>query len=142
MAETGNSVGEKASDVGKLVIMSGSASGEQIPNLHDDNQSVDENSQMGNSVGETEGVSDGALAEPIKSHDDNKTVDEMAETGNNSVTEKESDVVKQVIMYEGASGQHISNSDDDKSADEMAEMANGVCEKAVEVEGDLAKRIR
>ena len=120
--------------------MSGGASGEQIPNLHDDNQSVDETSQTGNGVGETEGVSDGALAEPIKNRDDNKSVDEMAETGNNSVTEKESDVIKQVIMYDGASGQYITKSDDDKSADEMAEMANGVCKKAVEVEGDLVKQ--
>ena len=139
-AEKGNSVGEKESDVGKQVIMSGGTSGEQIPNLHDDNQSVDENSQMGNHVGVTEGVSDGALAEPIKNCDDNKSVDETEETGNNSVAEKESDVVKQVIMYDGASGQHITNSNDDKSADEMAEMANGVCEKALEVEGDLVKQ--
>ena len=94
---------------------------------------------MGNGVGETEGVSDGALAEPIKNHDDNKSVDEMAEKGNNSVGEKELDAVKQVIMYDGASGQQITNSDDDKSPDEMAEMANGVCEKTVEVEGDLVK---
>ena len=46
MAETGNSIGEKESDVGKQV-MSGGASGEQIPNLHDDDQSVHETSQMG-----------------------------------------------------------------------------------------------
>ena len=140
MAETGNSLGEKESDVRKQVIVSGGTSGEQIPNLYDDNQIVDENSQTGNGVGETEGVSDGALAEPIKNRDDNKSVDETAERGNNSVAEKESDVVKQVIMYDGASVQHITNSDDDKSADEMAEMANGVCEKAVEVEGDLVKQ--
>ena len=31
------------------------ASGEQISNLHDDDQSVHETSQMGNGVGETEG---------------------------------------------------------------------------------------
>ena len=135
MAETGNSVGEKESDSVKQVIMSGGTSGEQIPNLHDDNQIVDENSQTGNGVSETEGVSDGTLAEPIKNRDDNKSVDETTETGNNSVAEKESDVVKQVIMYDGASGQHITNSDDDKSADEMAEMANSVCEKGLEVEG-------
>ena len=140
IAETGNSVGEKELDAVKKVIMSGGASGEQIPNPHDDNQSVDENSQTGNGVGETEGVSDGTLAEPIKNYDDNKSVDEMAETGNNSVAEKESDVVKQVITCDGASGQHITNSDGDKSADEKAEKANGVYKKAVEVEGDLLKQ--
>ena len=140
MAETGNSVGEKELDAVKKVIMSGGTSREQIPNPHDDNQSVDENSQTGNGIGETDGVSDGALAEPIKNCDDNKSVDEMTETGNNSVAEKESDVVKQVITYDSASGQHITNSDDDKSADEMAEMANGVYEKAVGVEGDLVKQ--
>ena len=104
--------------------------------------SVDENSQMGNGVCETEGVSDGALAEPIKNRDDNKSVEtgETAETGNNSVAEKDSDVVKQVIMYDCTSGQHITNSDGDGSADEMAEMADGVCEKEVEVEGDLVKQ--
>ena len=71
----------KESDVGKQVMSAG-ASGEQIPNLHDDDQSVHETSQMGNGVGETEGVSDGALGEPIKNRDDNKSADEMAETGN------------------------------------------------------------
>ena len=95
MAETGNSIGEKESDVGKEVV-SGGASGEQIPNLHDDDQSVHETSQMGNGVGETEGVSDGALGEPIKNRDDNKSVNEMAETGN-SIGEKESDVGKEVV---------------------------------------------
>ena len=35
--------------------MSGGTSGEQIPNPHNNNQSVDENSQTGNGVGETEG---------------------------------------------------------------------------------------
>ena len=142
MAETGNSGGEKESDSLKQVIMSGGASGEQIPNLHDDNKSVDENSQTGNGVGETEGVSDGTLAEPIKNRDDNKSVEtgETAETGNNSVAEKDSDVVKQVIMYDCASGQHITNSDGDGSADERAEMVDGVCKKEVEVEGDLVKQ--
>ena len=141
MAETGNnSVAEKESDSVKQIIMCGGTSGEQIPNPHNDNQSIDENSQTGNGVGETERVSDGALAEPIKNPDDNKSVDETAEKGNDSGTEKELDAVKQVIMYDGASGQHITNSDDDKSPDEMAEMANGVCEKTVEVEGDLVKQ--
>ena len=90
VSETGNSAGEKELDSLKQVIMSGGTSGEQIPNPHDDNESVDENSQTGNGVGETEGVSDGALAEPIKNRDDNKSVEtgEMAETGNNSVAEK------------------------------------------------------
>ena len=55
-AETGNSIGEKDSDVGKQV-MSGGTSGEQILNPIDDDQSVDETSQTGNGVGETEGVS-------------------------------------------------------------------------------------
>ena len=87
-------------------------------------------------------MSDGALAEPIKNHHDFKSIEtgEMAETGNNSVAEKDSDVVKQVIMYDCASGQHITNSDGDGSADETAEMVDGVCEKAVEVEGDLVKQ--
>ena len=62
--------------------MYGGASGEQIPNPHDDDQSVDETSQMGNGVGETEGVSDGTLAEPMKNRDNNKSVDEAAEPGN------------------------------------------------------------
>ena len=93
-AETGNdSVPEKESDAGKQVIMSGGTSGEQILNLHDDNQSVDENSQTGDGVGEMEGVSGGALAEPIKNCDNNKSVDETAEKGNNSGAEKESDAV-------------------------------------------------
>ena len=91
-AETGNSIRENESDVGKEVV-SGGASGEQIPNLHDDDQSVHETSQMGNGLGETEGVSDGALREPIKNRDDNKSVYEIAETGNN-IGEKESDVGK------------------------------------------------
>ena len=121
MAETGNSIGEKESDVGKEVVYGG-ASGEQIPNLHDDDQSVDETSQMGNGVGETEGVSDGALAEPMKNRDNNKSLDEAAEPGNNSVAEKESDSVKQVIMSGGASGEQIPNShDDDQSVDETSE---------------------
>ena len=91
--------------------MSAGASGEQIPNLHDDDQSVHETSQMGNGVGETEGVSDGALGEPIKNCDDNKSVDEMAETGN-SIGEKESDVGKEVVSG-GASGEQIPNLHDD-----------------------------
>ena len=62
--ETGNSIAKKESDVGKQV-MSGGTSGEQILNPNNDDQSVDETSQMGNGVGETEGVSDGTLAEPI-----------------------------------------------------------------------------
>ena len=135
-----NSAGEKDSEAVKQVIMYDGASGEQIPNLNDDDQSVDETSQMGNGVSEPEGVSDGPLAEPIKNHDDNKSVDETAEKGNNSGAEEESDALKQVIMYDGTSGQHITNSDDDKSPDEMAEMANGLCEKTVEIEGDLVKQ--
>ena len=207
IAETGNSIGEKESDVGKEVVYGG-ASGEQIPNPHDYDQSVDETSQMGNALGETEAVSDGALAEPMKNCE-NKSFDEAAEPGNNSDAEKESDSVKQVIMSGGASaeqipnphdddpsvyetsqmgngvletervsdgasaepiqnrdynnsvdetakkgnnsgaekesdavkqGQHITNSDHDKSPDEMAEMANGVCEKTVELEGDVVKQ--
>ena len=53
MAETGNSICEKESDVGKEVVYS-RASGEQIPNRHDDDQSV-ETSQMGNWLVVTEG---------------------------------------------------------------------------------------
>ena len=207
IAKTGNSIGEKESDVGKEVVYGG-ASGEQIPNLHDYDQSVDETSQMGNVLCETEAVSDGALAEPMKNRD-NKSVDEAAEPGNNSDAEKESDSVKQVIISGGASaeqitnphdddlsvyetsqtgngvletermsdrapaepiqnrndknsvdetakkgnnsgaekesdavkqGQHITHSDHDKSPDETAEMANGVCEKTVELEGDVVKQ--
>ena len=118
MAETGKSVAEKESDAGKQVIMSGGASGEQIPNLHDDDQSGDETSQTGNGVRETEGVSDGALTEPIKNRDDNKSVDETAETVN-SVAEKESDAAKQVITSGGTSGEQIPNlHDDNQSVDE------------------------
>ena len=132
-AEPGNnSDAEKESDSVKQVIMSGGASAEQIPNPHDDDQSVYETSQMGNGVLETERVSDGAPAEPIQNCDDNNSVDEMAKKGNNSSAEKESDVVKQ--------GQHITNSHHDKSPDERAEMANGVCEKTVELEGDVVKQ--
>ena len=207
IAETGNNIGEKESDVGKEVVYGG-ASGEQIPNPNDDDQSLDETSQMGNVLCETEAVSDGALAEPMKNRD-NKSVDEAAEPGNNSDPEKESDSVKQVIISGGASaeqitnlhdddqsvyetsqtgncvletervsdrapaepiqnhndkksldetakkgnnsgaekesdpvkqGQHITHSDHDKSPDETAEMANGVCEKTVELEGDLVKQ--
>ena len=207
IAKTGNSIGEKESDVGKEVVYGG-ASGEQIPNPHDYDQSVDETSQMGNVLCETEAVSDGALAEPMKNRD-NKSVDEAAEPGNNSDAEKESDSVKQVIISGGASaeqitnphdddqsvyetsqtgngvletermsdrapaepiqnrndknsvdetakkgnnsgaekesdavkqGQHITHSDHDKSPDETAEMANGVCEKTVELEGDVVKQ--
>ena len=94
MAETGNSIREKELDVGKEVVY-GRASGEQIPNRHDDDQSV-ETSQMGNGLGETEAVSDGALAEPMKNRD-NKSVDEAAETGN-SIRENESDVGKEVVL--------------------------------------------
>ena len=90
--------------------MYGRASGEQIPNRHDDDQSV-ETSQMGNGLGETEAVSDGALREPIQNRDDNKSVYEIAETGNN-IGEKESDFGKEVV-YGGASGEQIPNPNDD-----------------------------
>ena len=42
---------------------------------------------MGNVLCETEAVSDGALAEPMKNCD-NKSVDEAAEPGNNSDAER------------------------------------------------------
>ena len=132
-AEPGNnSDAEKESDSVKQVIISGGASAEQITNPHDDDQSVFETSQTGNGVLETERVSDGAPAEPIQNRDDNYSVDETAKKGNNSGAEKESDAVKQ--------GQHITHSDHDKSPDETAEMANGVCEKTVELEGDVIKQ--
>ena len=132
-AEPGNnSDAEKESDSVKQVIISGGASAEQITNLHDDDQSVYETSQTGNGVLETERVSDGTPAEPIQNRDDNNSVDETAKKGNNSGAEKESDAVKQ--------GQHITNSDHDKSPDETAEMANGVCEKTVELKGDVVKQ--
>ena len=131
IAKTGNSIGEKESDVGKEVVYDG-ASGEQIPNPHDYDQSVYETSQTGNGVLETERVSDRAPAEPIQNRNDKISLDETAKKGNNSGAEKESDAVKQ--------GQHITHSDHDKSPDETAEMANGVCEKTVELEGDLVKQ--
>ena len=64
-----------------------------------------------------------------------------AEKGNNNGAQEESDALKQVIINDGASGQHIRNSDDDKSPDETAEMANGICEKTVEIEGDVKQAI-
>ena len=135
-----NSVGEKESDAVKQVIISGGSSGEQIPNPHDDDQSLDETSQTGNGVGETEGVSDGPLAEPIINRDDNKSVDETAV---NSVGEKESDVVKQVIMYDGTSGEQIPNpNDDDQSVDETSQTGNGVCEPERVSDGTLAEPIK
>ena len=140
MAETGNSIGEKESDVGKQVMSAG-ASGEPIPNLHDDDQSVHETSQMGNGVGETEGVSDGALGEPIKNRDDNKSLDEMAETGN-SIGEKESDVGKEVV-YGGASGEQIPNlHDDDQSVHETSQMGNCVSETEGVSDGALGEPIK
>ena len=140
MAETGNSIGEKESDVGKEVVCGGT-SGEQIPNLHDDDQSVHETSQMGNCVGATEGVSDGALGEPIKNCHDNKSVDEMAETGN-SIGEKESDVGKEVV-YGGASGEQIPNPhDDDQSVDETSQTGNGVLEMERVSDGSPAEPIQ
>ena len=77
IAETGNNIGEKESDVGKELVYGG-ASGEQIPNPNDYDQSLDETSQMGNGLCETEAVSDDALAEPMKDRD-NKSVDEAAD---------------------------------------------------------------
>ena len=126
IAETGNNIGEKESDVGKEVVYGG-ASGEQIPNPNDDDQSLDETSQMANGLGETEAVSDGALREPIKNRDDNKSVYEIAETGNN-IGEKESDVGKELV-YGGASGEQIPNPNDyDQIVDETSQMGNGLCE--------------
>ena len=140
MAETGNSIGENELDVGKEFV-SGGASGEQIPNLHDDDQSVHETSQMGNGVDETEGVSDGALGEPMKNCDDNKSVYEIAETGN-SIGEKESDVGKEVV-YGGASGEQIPNlHDDDQSVDETSQMGNGLGETEVVSDGALAEPMK
>ena len=141
-AEIVNSVGEKESDAVKQVIINDGASGEPIPNAHDDDQSLDETSQTGNGLGETEEVSDGTLAEPIKNRDDNKSADETAEKGNNNRAQEESDALKQVIINDGASGQHITNSDDDKSPDETAEMAKWqICKKTVEIEGDVKQAI-
>ena len=137
IAETGNNIGEKESDVGKEVVYGG-ASGEQIPNPNDYDQSLDETSQMGNGLDETEAVSDGALREPIKNHDDNKSVYEIAETGNN-IGEKESDVGKEVV-YGGASGEQIPNPNDyDQSLDETSQMGNGLCETEAVSDGALAE---
>ena len=139
-AETGNSIHENESDVGKEVV-SGGASAEQIPNLHDDDQSVHETSQMGNGLGETEGVSDGALREPIKNRDDNKSVYEIAETGNN-IGEKESDVEKEVV-YGGASGEQIPNPHDyDQSLDETSQMGNGLGETEAVSDDALAEPMK
>ena len=139
-AETGNSICENELDVGKEVV-SGGASGEKIPNLHDDDQSVHETSQMGNGLGETEGVSDGALCEPIKNHDDNKSVYEIAETGN-SIGEKESDVGKEVV-YGGASGEQIPNPHDyDQSVDETSQMGNGLGETEAVSDEALAEPMK
>ena len=139
-AETGNSIRENESDVGKEVV-SGGASGEQIPNLHDDDQSVHETSQMGNGLGETEGVSDGALCEPIKNRDDNKSVYEIAETGNN-IGEKELDVGKEVV-YGGASGEQIPNPNDyDQSLDENSQMGNGLGETEAVYDDALAEPMK
>ena len=141
IAETGNSIGEKESDVGKEVVYGG-ASGEQIPNPHDYDQSVDETSQMGNALCETEGVSNGALAEPMKNRD-NKSVDEAAEPGNNSDAEKESDSVKQVIISGGASAEQITNPhDDDQSVYETSQMGNGVLETERVSDGPPAEPIQ
>ena len=135
-----NSVGEKESDAVKQVIISGGASGEPIPNLHDNDQKVDETSQTANGVGETEGVSDGPLAEPIINRDDNKNIDE---TPVNSVGEKESDAVKQVIKYDGASSEQIPNpNDDDQSVDETSRTGNGVNEPEGVSDGTLAEPIK
>ena len=139
-AEPGNSIRENESDVGKEVV-SGGASGEQIPNLHDDDQSVHETSQMGNGVEETEGVSDGALREPIQNRDDNKNVYEIAKTGN-SIGEKESDVGKEVV-YGGASGEQIPNPHDyDQSVDETSQMGNALCETEAVSDGALAEPMK
>ena len=139
-AETGNSIRENESDVRKEVV-SGGASGEQIPNLHDDDQSVHETSQMGNGLGETEGVSDGALREPIKNCDDNKSVYEIAETGNN-IGEKESDVRKEVV-YGRASGEQIPNPNDyDQSLDENSKMGNGLGETEAVSDDTLAEPMK
>ena len=120
--------------------MYGRASGEQIPNRHDDNQSV-ETSQMGNGLGETEAVSDGALREPIQNRDDNKSVYEIAETGNN-IGEKESDVGKEVV-YGGASGEQIPNpNDDDQSLDETSQMGNGLGETEAVSDDALAEPMK
>ena len=135
-----NSVGEKELDAVKQVIISGGTSGEQIPNPHDDDQSLDETSQTANGVGETEGVSDGPLAEPIINCDDNKSVDETAV---NSAGEKDSDAVKQVIMSAGASGEQIPNpNDDDQSLDETSQTGNGVSEPERVSDGALAEPIK
>ena len=139
-AETGNSICENELDVGKEVVFGG-ASGVQIPNLHHDDQSVHETSQMGNGVEETEEVSDGALREPIKNRDHNKSVYEIAKTGN-SIGEKESDVGKEVV-YGGASGEQIPNPHDyDQSVDETSQMGNVLCETEAVSDGALAEPMK
>ena len=131
--ENGNSIGEKAVDCEDNVVKQGVTPECPCENFGNGDVGASGEQITGNGVGETEGVSDGTPAEPIKNCDDNNSVDETAEKGNNSGAEKELDAVKQ--------GQHITNSDESsKSPDEMAEMANGVCKKTVQVEGDLVKQ--
>ena len=140
IAKTGNSNREKELDVGKEVVFGG-ASGEQIPNLHDDDQSVHDTTQMGNGLEETEGVSDGALAEPMKNRDHNKNVYEIAKTGN-SIGEKESDVGKEAV-YDGASGEQIPNPHDyDQSVDETSQIGNVLCETEAVSDSALAEPMK
>ena len=95
---------------------------------------------MGNGLGETEAVSDDALAEPMKNRD-NKSVDEAAETGN-SIRENESDVRKEVV-FGGASGEQIPNlHDDDQSVHETSQMGNGVEETEAVSDGALREPIK
>ena len=97
---------------------------------------------MGNALCETEAVSDGALAEPMKNRD-NKSVDEAAEPGNNSDAEKESDSVKQVIISGGASAEQITNlHDDDQSVYETSQTGNGVLETERVSDGAPAEPIQ
>ena len=112
---TGNGFGETE-------WVSDGASAEQLKNHDDENKSVNEMAETGNSVGEKEldigkqvimsgGASDEQIPNP---HDDNQSVDETLQ------------MVNGVGKTEGVSGcalaEPIKNCDDNKSVDEMAEV--------------------
>ena len=112
--------------------MSDGTSAEQLKNRDDDNKSVDEMAETGNSVGEKELdvgkqviMSGGASGEQIPNlHDDNQSVDETSQTGN-GVGETEG-------VSDGTLAEPIKNRDDNKSVDETAETGNSVGEKELD----------
>ena len=127
---TGNGFGETER-------VSDGASAEKLKNRDDDNKSVDEMAETGNSVGEKESdvgkqviMSGGASGEQIPNpHDDNQSVDETSQTGNR-VGETEG-------VSDGTLAEPIKNCHDNKSVDEMAETGNSGGEK----ESDSLKQV-